>query len=220
MKPNKINDEFTLQEEYSNKLIKKLNDLFVNYSKASGKERKDGIQIEIDSNIGDLEEEITSMKKVLASRTDYSNIEFSRREGIVENFKKLLADYKQKSLNLQSERLDYDPRESILKKTEDEKRKMLKDKSERLNKIYHNQYNEVRQMKRGATAISEELEKDKIRTNILSNNILDVATKVEQTETNLEEYLKKSSLVNSCSNYCLWMTALIEFLVILLVLAI
>jgi len=217
---NQINDEFNLQENYSNKIIKKIESCFANYSEVHGKDNKDKVQIEIGTLLDDLEEEISLMKKTLASKTDLENFEMERREKIIENLKLIFSNFKERSTAQISSRLDYDPRESLMKKTESEQRRYREERKKHLNEEYIEMGHHTKRIKKGALKIGELLENDKVKTDKMNNDIFINKERVEKTENNLEEYLKKSSLINSCSDSCLWMTALMEFLVILLLLAI
>lgn len=217
---NNTDDEFTLQQNYTDKIIQKIELCFNNYTNSHGITNKDQIQIEITSLLDDLKEEISQMKKTLASRTDISKIEFSKKEEIIENFKQTHAKLKNKSETQLQSRLDYDPRESLMKKSELEQKRLREEKKKKLDDQYVQAKFEVKKLNRGATKIGELLENDKVKTEKMSESVNNTREKVESTQNHLEEFLSKSSFVNSCSDQCLWITALIELLFILLLLAI
>lgn len=164
-------DEFLVQEGYIEKTVNKIQILFTNYKNTHSKDTKDKIQIDIISLLEDLEEEITNMKKNIASRNDFDTEEFNRREKIIQKYKDLFTEFNNKSNDQMSKRLDYDPRESILKKTEFEKKQFLEEKKKKLDDAYLLAHGETKKMKKGAREIGDYLEKDKVKTKIMHDNV-------------------------------------------------
>ena len=194
------------------KFTKNCNEMFENYEKTSGKDNKDHIQIDISNTIDDIEDEL---KQFLTNNKDSEN-----NKNYIEYLNSTIYHMKEKLNIIKTKRVNYDPRESLLLKTEDEKRIMRMQKEKELNKIYEDGYHQAKKLKKGAQAVGDVLEEDKIKVNEMSKKVGQVADKIEKTEVTLEGYLSKSFFMISVTEWDLWKVAIGEFIVLLLLLAI
>ena len=93
------------------------------------------------------------------------------RQNIIEKLKQNLNVYREDSKKQLQNRLNYDPRKSLMKKTLEEKQKYNRDKKEYLDNRYNEAIFEVKKMKKTVLETQDVLEEDKHKVENMAKGV-------------------------------------------------
>ena len=129
--------------------------------------------------------------------------------------------YEQKLAEYNKNYLNFNEMEYYKKLNSEKLRKLREEKANSLNEKFNEFGKEAKKTKNTARIINDYLSKeDAVIINNLSGNVNNTKNKTEQSKRSLEQYLSNSGILNYHSNSCLWITALIELLIMFLLLAV
>lgn len=143
--------------------------------------------------------------------------ELLRKDYLLKSVQEDLKKYKSTYQKIIEDRALFDERTYLRNLTRDEQQKLKSKQKQIVEENLIENLNISHKIKKGAEEMEHILTKDKEIVDQMRDRVDKVKNENLKSNNKLEEFLSNNGYINSCSSQCLWMAALIEFVLMLLI---